>query len=152
MLKRHFHVTIMIVTIATFEQSAMAMDPTRCSTLAARCVGDSSFNRNACFQKFGRRASLCSTLPVGKIVAKRVKYTPQLRGVDKRVRLAKLVTRVERMCLDNFDIQFRNAIDFGPIDSERQAALLAQLRRCKVRLPPNALTSDANSDSSSINR
>lgn len=75
----------------------------------------------------------------------RVKYMPQARGIEKRGRPRSGVTPVERVCLDNFDIQLRIAIDFGPIDSDREAALLAQLRRCAMRSPTTSFVTTAES-------
>ena len=146
MLTRHllfFVTTTSLATLANW-QEALAVGPGKCSTLVAQCVSESSSTRSACFKKFAG-SSLCSMLPVGRILETRVKYMPQARGIERRVRPRTGATPVDGVCLDNFDIQLRNAIDFGPIDSDREAALLAQLRRCAMRSPTTSLATTAES-------
>lgn len=134
MFKRYLLVTttIALYTIVSNGHWALALNSKRCSVLVARCVSDPSPVRGACFQKFAR-SSNCSASSVGKIVAHRLKFAPQGRGRERRATSGAGVARVDGMCLDNFDIQLRNSIDFGPIDTSREGALLAQLRRCSMK-------------------
>ncbi len=111
--------------------------PRTCDALVARCVSESSKTRSACFQKYTESPS-CSRSPLSRIVAKRIKYAPQSRKTERRVRSSRGAKPVEPLCLDYFDIQLRNAIDFGPINTDRQKALIAQLRRCSIRTSTTA--------------
>ena len=148
MFNRYLLITAMIALfiIVSNGQKALALSSKRCSAQVARCVSEPSLVRGACFQKIAR-SSICSTSSVGKIVANRLKYAPQVRGRAKRARPVARVARVEGMCLDNFDVQLRNSIDFGPIDTSRETALLAQLRRCSMKSSRAAVILSADNDS-----
>lgn len=140
MSKSYLHVTIQltILTGLCCGREAHAASSRQCTTRVAQCASESTFSRGACYQRIARGSS-CQASALRQIVMKRVKYAPQERRIEKRGRAVKGITRVERMCLDNFDIQLRSAIDYGAINPERREALLAQLHRCTIRTPRTPL-------------
>lgn len=140
MVKKYLRAAIKCAVLTFFccNREAVAASAKQCATRVAQCVNESTFSRGACYQKIARGA-LCQASPLRPIVLKRVRYSPQERRIEKRTRSMKGNTRVERMCLDNFDIQLRSAIDYGAITSERREALLAQLHRCAIKPPRTAL-------------
>lgn len=133
--KTHYSIAITFLTIVASSHNVSAEALNRCDALVGKCVSESSKSRGACFRKYAGSRS-CARSPLARIVAKRIKYAPQSRKTERAVRSPNGPNRVEPLCLDYFDIQLRNAIDFGPIDAKRQRALVAQLNRCAAKTPP----------------
>jgi hypothetical protein len=127
-------IALVFLASITTPNNVSATAPSAYGTLVGRCVSESTETRSTCFQKYARDRS-GSRSPLGRVLAKRVKYVPHIRKTDGTPRFPKGAKRVEPLCLDYFDIQLRNAIDFGPMNAQRERALKAQLNRCAARTP-----------------
>lgn len=133
--------TTLVISAMTFlaslfiSNNVSASAPTACSKLVGKCVSEPTTARGSCFRKCAGIRE-CSASPLRRIVAKRITYAPLRRRTERKPRSSIGSKSVEPLCLDYFDIQLRNAIDFGPINAQRERALYAQLNRCSVRKPP----------------
>ena len=127
-----FIIAPILFTTITASTNISAADPNERDALVGKCVSQASRTRSACFQKCASDRS-SSQSALDRIVAKRIKYAPNGTKTDETQRSPSGAKRVDPLCLDYFDIQLRNAIDFGPIDAQRERALKAQLNRCAVK-------------------
>lgn len=125
-------ITFTAILFMSIHVSATA--PSLCGKLVGKCTSESTTTRGSCFRKCAGIRE-CSGSPLRRLLAKRITYAPLRRRTERKPRSSIGSRSVEPLCLDYFDIQLRNAIDFGPINAERERALYAQLNRCSVRKP-----------------